>query len=137
MGWAALPKRIKNSSSHHHHHGSNAHTCVHIHTLDQRKEKKSCAWNDFSDPWLKVKFPAPPRGADSLHPLFFLATGNIPSFWVKEEANFEADFHPLVSGSPGAGHLTSLSLSVSKKWVIKPGLLYPTRWMRESRGQRW
>lgn len=61
-----------------------------------------------------------------LYPPFFLATGNIPSFWVKEEANFEAKFHPLLSGSPGAGHLTSLSVSVSEKWVIIPGPLYPT-----------
>lgn len=52
------------------------------------------------------------RSQSHLYPPFFTANGNIPSFWIEEGVDLEANCHALSSGSPGACHLTSLSFNV-------------------------
>lgn len=75
---------------------------------------------------VKGRIPSAPkrswRSHSHLHPPFFLATGNIPSYWV-EGVDSEVKCHALVAGSPGAGLYTSRRLNILKKWVLIPGLL--------------
>lgn len=104
-------------------------SCVYTHThtntltleqlFPEKKKSKSLLiyLADLLRTLVKGRVPSAPkrswRSHSHLHPPFFLATGNIPSYWV-EGVDSEVKCHALVAGSPGAGLYTSRSLNILK-----------------------